>query len=332
MTLCTAWIRKNKYNLDELVFATDSCLSGGERWNSGVKLFELPRKDCLICFAGETNRTYPLILNLISSIRFDEGLSNPHTDISEILDYITNLFTSLCESISDYGTQTFEEALGDFEFMFGGWSWKDNKLKIFKIKYNSIARGFLHETIGENNMTFAFIGDEVERAEELLATKIKNKSNAFIRDFDMEPFSVLLNMIRDPRNDSIKGAIQLAKIHPPGISEFYGVYWPSIEGNKTFLGKNVSLDNNPNVKFIDPDTCEIIDEELPISIDEPTKEIYGVYFDFIKYCYSEEGSRLKESLNKNDSQKLVSIFKDIAYRRFLKENNNDNIIDDEYIS
>ncbi len=29
-------------------------MSGGERWHSGVKLFELPRKDCLICFAGAT--------------------------------------------------------------------------------------------------------------------------------------------------------------------------------------------------------------------------------------------------------------------------------------
>ncbi|MDJ0590750.1 MAG: hypothetical protein QNJ72_12240 [Pleurocapsa sp. MO_226.B13] len=69
MTLCVAWLRE--VNGDkELIFATDSCLSGGERWHSGVKLFELPRQDCLICFAGETNRTYPLILNLISSRRF----------------------------------------------------------------------------------------------------------------------------------------------------------------------------------------------------------------------------------------------------------------------
>ena len=64
MTLCVAWIREVN-NEKELIFATDSCLSGGERWHSGVKLFELPREDCLICFAGETKRTYPLILNLI---------------------------------------------------------------------------------------------------------------------------------------------------------------------------------------------------------------------------------------------------------------------------
>ena len=127
MTLCVAWVRDIN-STKELIFATDSCLSGGERWHSGVKLFELPRKDCLICFAGDTNRAYPLILNLISSIKFDHHLSNAHTDIKEVLEYLTNLFTNLCNTISDYGSRNFEEALGDFKFLFGGWSWKENDL------------------------------------------------------------------------------------------------------------------------------------------------------------------------------------------------------------
>ena len=67
MTLCIAWIKETSQS-EELVFATDSALTGGEKWNHGVKLFELPRRDCLLCFAGETYRAYPLILNLISTI------------------------------------------------------------------------------------------------------------------------------------------------------------------------------------------------------------------------------------------------------------------------
>lgn len=68
MTLCIAWIRKVKEE-PELVFATDSVLTGGEEWKHGIKLFELPRKDCLICFSGVTTRAYPLILNLINAIQ-----------------------------------------------------------------------------------------------------------------------------------------------------------------------------------------------------------------------------------------------------------------------
>ena len=42
MTLCTAWVRQIN-NTDELIFATDSMLTGGEKWDHGIKLFELPR-------------------------------------------------------------------------------------------------------------------------------------------------------------------------------------------------------------------------------------------------------------------------------------------------
>ena len=115
MTLCVAWVRQTEEG-QEMVFATDSCLSAGERWHYGIKLFELPRKDCLICFAGETQRTYPLILNLISSIKFDENISNPHTDIKEVLDSFATLFTDLCHEVKGYAAENFAEALGRVRF------------------------------------------------------------------------------------------------------------------------------------------------------------------------------------------------------------------------
>jgi hypothetical protein len=317
MTLCTAWIRQNNEG-EELIFATDSCLSGGERWHSGVKLFELPRKDCLICFAGETTRTYPLILNLISSIKFDEDLSNPHTDLADVLEYLTNLFTSLCNSISDFEPQTFEDALGDFEFMFGGWSWKENGFKVWKLKYNHEVKAFLPNKIGEDNMFFGFIGDEIETAEELLTEELSKNKKVLARSFDMEPFQVLLRMIRDDDFDSIDGAIQMAKIYPPGITEFFGVFWPSIAGRKTFLGKDVSFDNNPAVKFIDPDTSEIIGEEIPQRICEPNEEDYGVNIDFVKDCYPGDGFLLRESLTKHQKITLSRVLKEVAYKQFIK--------------
>jgi len=79
MTLCVAWIRQAN-NTEELVFATDSTLTGGEKWDHGVKLFELPRKDCLLSFAGSTARAYPLILNLVSSISFDKQLDSENCE------------------------------------------------------------------------------------------------------------------------------------------------------------------------------------------------------------------------------------------------------------
>lgn len=315
MTLCVSWIRKvNK--AEELIFATDSCLSGGERWHSGVKLFELPRKDCLICFAGETNRTYPLILNLISSIKFDEHLSSNNTDITEVLDYLTTLFTSLCNSITGYGTQRFEEVLGEFDFLFGGWSWKQGKFKLWKLKYKFETSAFVHDEVDDNEMFFEFIGDETDKAEELLQEEIKNNGKIFARNFDMEPFKVLLSMIRDDQYTTIDGAIQIAKIHPPGTTEFLGVLWPSIDGKKTFLGKDVSYENNPAVNFIDPDTATIVGEELPEKLSNIDEAIYGINTEFIKKCYP--NGELKPELSKRENHLLKSIFNDIAYSRFLE--------------
>lgn len=318
MTLCTTWIRRNN-GTEELIFATDSCLSGGERWHSGVKLFELPRKDCLICFAGETTRTYPLILNLISSIKFDEDLSNPHTDLQDVLEYLTVLFTGLCNSISGYEPQKFEEALGDFEFMFGGWSWKENGFKVWKLKYNHEVKAFLPNGISDDNMFFGFIGDETEKAEEFLTDELSKNKKVLARSFDMEPFHVLLKMIRDREYDSIDGAIQIAKIYPPGITEFFGVYWPSVDGKKTFLGKDVNFDNNPAVKFIDPDTCEILGEEIPEFLSDLDERDFGINFDFIKNCYSEEGYRLKKTLTKHQKITLSRVLKEVAYKQFVKK-------------
>lgn len=321
MTLCVSWIRKVN-DKEELIFATDSCLSGGERWNSGVKLFELPRKDCLISFAGETNRTYPLILNLISSIKFDEHLSNSNTDINEVLDYLSNLFTILCNSITDYGTQDFKDVLGDFNFLFGGYSWKESRFKLWELKYNFATEAFVHDQVTEDGMFYSFIGDELDKAKELLVKEINDNGKALSRDFDMEPFKVLLSMIREADYDSISGAIQIAKIHPPGSTEFLGVYWPSIKGNKSFLGKDVSFDNNPNVNFIDPDTASIVGEELPEKLQEIDSDVYGINTKFVEDCYFiEEGSDcriLKLELTKRERLRLKTIFRDIAYARFIE--------------
>jgi len=316
MTLCVAWLREIDDD-KELVFGTDSCLSGGERWNSGVKLFELPRKDCLICFAGETNRTYPLILNLISSIKFDEHLSNPHTDISEVLDYLTRLFTSLCHDITDYGTQDFESVLGDFQFLFGGWSWKSNEFKLWKLEYNHEAAAFIHDETDDGDMFYSFIGDELERSQELLADEVSKSGKTLSRRFDMEPFKVLIEMIRDTSCSSIGGAVQLAKIHPPGATEFLGVYWPSISGKKTFLGKNVSTENNPIVKFVDPDTGEVLEDAIPETLTKIDEAIFGDNIDFLSRCYPD--GTLKEGLGSRDKSLIKSIIGQVAYAQFMKQ-------------
>ncbi|MBE2197263.1 MAG: hypothetical protein IAE79_01555 [Anaerolinea sp.] len=130
MTLCVAWIRQVGQE-KELVMATDSRLTGGESWDSGVKLFELPRHDCLLCFAGGTARAYPLILNSISSIKFDSTLANSHTDIHDVLDSLLDLFTALVKDIRE-PADDINKMRAEAQFLFGGWSWKKQQFCVWR--------------------------------------------------------------------------------------------------------------------------------------------------------------------------------------------------------
>ena len=311
MTLCVSWLREIN-DEQELVFATDSHLSGGERW-SGIKLFELPRKDCLICFAGETNRTYPLILNLIASIKFDEHLSSVHTDIVEVLGYLTQLFTSCCHSISGYGKRDFNSVVGDFQFLFGGWSWKANMFKLWRLEYEHETEEVKYKEANPDGMLYAFIGDESDKAKELLKEQLINSNGDH---FDMEPLKVLVEMIRNSNYYSISGAVQMARIHPPGLTEFLGIYWPSISGEKTFLGRNVSTENSPTVEFIDPDTGELVDEDLPEQLSPIEKSVYGENAEFLSDCYPE--GYLKEGIGKQEKARIKEIVTRVAYTQFIE--------------
>jgi hypothetical protein len=317
MTLCITWIRETPEG-EEMVFATDSCLGMGERWESGVKLFELPRKDCLICFSGYTFRTYPLILNLINSLKYDKYVLNQKHDITYLIDYITSLFTDLIRGIKLLGKKDYEDVLKEdppFDFLFGGWSWKESKLKLWKIYYSYEAHGFVFTT-DYNKLVFSMIGTELDEARKSLEDEINRNNKVLAGSLDMEPLKVLVEIIREPKFDDISGAVQLAKLYPPGVTEFFGVYYPSIvNGRRTFLGRDVSKTNNPSVRFIDPDTGFITELDVPNSIDGLDTSIFGVDETFVAACYP--GGFVKDGLGEKDRELIQKIFKGHAYKLFM---------------
>lgn len=324
MTLAMGWLRRYKEKnetKEELVFATDSCLSAGERWKSGVKLFDLPRNDCLICFAGDTSRTYPLILNLINAIKYDQKLSDPSIDISDLIIYITTLFTELCHSIDISGSSaTFEQLLGEFNFLFGGWSWKKNKFILSKIEYNHSLKSFVADT-QDNERISILIGDNLDEANKKLTDKLIENNSIISGNFDIEHLQVLLDMIKEAKFDSIDGSIQFAKIYPPGNKEFFGVMWPNEKGKKTFLGKDVNKDNNPNIRYIDPENGIILGNDLPKYLNIDDSKLFAEDEEFILYCYSKNKYELKDDLTELDKQKLLTILKEIAYKKYIETNN-----------
>ncbi len=330
MTLCIAWIRETG-ETEELVFVTDSILTGGEKWN-GVKLFELPRRDCLLCFAGETYRAYPLILNLISTIKHNEKLKDPRLDIQDVLYGIVEIFSELITSIFERPIGNTAHIGTEAKFLFGGWSWKESRFRVWRLYYSieAVAFVFKEETsVEEKSRVCVFLGDpdgNVEAGEKNISgmadKKYKEeliKRDKFDAKLDMEPLHVIAAMSRDKTIYEVDGALQVAKVYKSGTNEFFGVMWPSVKGNPTFLGKTYGRHDKPRLRFIDPDTCEIIESEIPKSLTN-IEDFNGTPdYDFLKSCYCEDYNFLKEIITEKERDKLIAIFREHAYAAFIKE-------------
>lgn len=320
MTMCASWIRRGRDDEgDELVFATDSRLSGGEAWDTGQKLFDLGRKDALLCFAGATNRAYPLILHGGNLQRYNVAWSDPRLDLFDVMDALCTLFTELCQRIDTSGLSGSapQPLTGDDEvsFLFGGWSWRKQQFGFWGIGYNPSIKAFtanaLHER--EDKMPFIFIGDEVEKAEELMEGIRIAEKHVFSRVLDMEPLRVLSRMIGDRSYPSIGGSMQIAKVYQSGLHEFFGVRMPS--GNMTILGRDVNPYDAPPLRFIDFETGELIDN-LPVEFHDLLTYEFGVDTKFVCDCYPD--GKLKSPLPEAHRKRLHRIFRDIAYRDFVK--------------
>lgn len=322
MTLCTAWVRQIN-NTEELIFATDSTLTGGEKWDHGIKLFELPRKDCLLCFAGQTARAYPLILNLVSSLQFNQRLENPETSISEILNHISELFTSLIKTIvSEVTGESIHELRGGARFLFGGWCWQTNSFRIWKLYYSQDAEGFLFDEFTHTNKTrfYTLMGGAAIDIEEEAMKRFKAillEEDLVDSKLDMEPLRVLRDVALESSIREVGGSLQIAKVYKSGKSEFFGIYWPSIKGNPCFQGREHNEYNKPSVRYFGPDTFDITDLELPERLPGITVETFRHDTEFMQECYPEGG--IKDELSDRDKQKIKCILKDVAYAKYLQE-------------
>lgn len=327
MTLCVAWIRRADGEEPELVMATDSRLTGGESWDSGVKLFELPRQDCLLCFAGATARAYPLILNTISSIKFDNHLANSHTDIHEVLEFLVELFSDLVSRITDVAGNV-DEIRAEAEFLFGGWSWKTQQFEIWKLYYEPALEAFTHSSLNQDDArVFTFMGDHTEEAQQHLIDRLTDNGKLLAGTLDMEPLQVLAQMSRADAYHSIGGALQIAKIYQSGTSEFFGVMWQSVNGRPTFLGRDLPNDDLIPIRLFDPDNALILDDPLPETILDIDQEFFGLDYDYVSDCYPD--GHLNPNLIEKKRKRLKHIIQTASYRHYLSQQNpNQEVADD----
>ena len=265
------WLRERE-ECEQLIFAADSRLRFGCAWDCCPKILILPRSDSAICFAGDTQHAYPLMLQMISAINFYPKSRNRAMDLFDMKGHTLRVFNKMRDYIHNLPVGEKQPAHPETTFLLGGFSWVKKKFVIWRLHYQRGIESFTYHQIkkwkgirGRNNPKFgkrchiAFAGDKehILVAQEKLIVLLRDKYiDNEVPFFDMEPFEVLCSMLRtSDENSSIGGPPQLLKIFEHMNCIPYGVYWPSREKGKiSILGRPLIGYEKSDVPIIDPDT------------------------------------------------------------------------------
>lgn len=270
MTITIAWERRLA-TYSEIIFCSDSRLTGGGNIDVCQKVFPLPREDAAIGFCGSTLIAYPIINQFTSYIRNYKKSMDRALDGSELPRRLAALSNKFLQSYMD--SVDLERELLDTTFLIGCFSWRlkriiinkvlfDNGLKQYVAANSSFPRpksAALHKNCGQ----FGMIGDIPHQYYEKLGRHIDYST---AERFDMEPFCALASMLSDPtfidRRADLKGVIggapQLLKVYPFFRTVEFGVQWPDSTSGKLFLnGREVFDFEKIQLPQIDARTLEV---------------------------------------------------------------------------
>lgn len=245
MTISMAWVRSTGKK-HELIFASDSRLSGGGHVDQCQKVFSLPREDCCIAFAGYTTIAYPFILQLQNVIEQHKRSFDREVDIVQVKARVLSLLNFFIRSHDGTLEEDFTGDLLGTKFLFGGWSWKEAKFHIWKIAYDKKLKRYIATRVGRSNHgrmdtgPIAVIGDYVPQFHAALKARTAQgakqaEANGEPLKFDFEPLTVLSTMLSDPKFTSrsldqplggrIGGAPQVAAVYPFLRTRHFAVEW-----------------------------------------------------------------------------------------------------------
>lgn len=259
MTLSVAWIRRVG-DVEELVFASDSRLRGGEAWDCCPKIIPMPRSDCLVAFSGSTWRAYPLALQLANAIELFPGSRRRRKDISDLRTHSLQVFEQMMSLLHDLPAGQTSPETPDTEFLIGGFSWKRGEYRIWRLHFDAHLGRYTFAPIREwpgqaegARKVVAFSGDVAQEAAERLRALLQKRGKLGMGGLDMEPFEVLRDMIRSEDFPSVGGAPQLAKVYRYLQVQPFGVMWPDSSGTPHAYGRPALSYEIFDAPVMDPD-------------------------------------------------------------------------------
>lgn len=275
MTVCAAWIQRIG-TTKSLALATDSRLSCGETWDACPKITVLPRNDSAICFAGSTLRTYPLMLQLVTSISSFPDSRRRILDFDDMKGHAIRVFNYMLSKVRHEvpsGEGDFKSELLKTTFLLCGYSWRKTRFRIVRISYCESRGVYVAHNHKVKERTFVFIGDVDTEARVDIAADAKSRLQTLLREkkkyvnqdgrieggyLEWEPFEVIRDMITCGEYRTIGGPPQVAKIYPHMNCQQFAVYWPSrVRGEMTIAGRPAMDYESTDWPRLDASTLEI---------------------------------------------------------------------------
>jgi hypothetical protein len=262
-----AWIRTVGSH-EELLFASDSRLSGGADWDCCPKLMLLPRGDSVMGFAGSTFDAYPLMLQFRNWVETHPEALTRYLDINELKKRMRRMFNDMRLFITDLPRGQNEPDPPDCELIFGGWSWKTGSFRAWRFHYVDVHKRLDFDPVGSGfkvgrNHPIVFAGTRaaVEKARDDIVRLLRDRDlfQEGLQYFDMEPFEVLRDIIRAAAFHDVGGPPQLIKIYKNGTSKPFAIKWATEHGRTiTVLGRPLFPREKTHLPVIDPDLINFV--------------------------------------------------------------------------
>jgi hypothetical protein len=215
-----------------------------------------------MCFAGNTMYAYPVMLQVIAAVSQHPRLLGRGMDLEDLKGHLVRVLNSMVALIHDLPIGATDDP--DTTFLLCGWSWKRGEFKVWLLHYDASIKKFTFRptkrwTGLNRDKLLAFTGDYEDEYKKLLISLLRNKNKLASGGFDMEPFEVLRDMLRDSTFHLIGGAPQVIKAYKSCSYKPYAVFWPNrAAATVNLLGRPLLDYEQSDYLVLDPDTLETV--------------------------------------------------------------------------
>jgi len=213
----------------ELVFGSDSRLTGGQAFDHAQKIFQLPRKDALFAFAGDTKYAYPLLMQMLRSIESFPPSAEGRLTLSKAKGHILRVFQQSYSSIHSLPVNQKYPDDPDNYFLLGGYNWVTAEFVTWLLRFDLALKRFVFKLVGGGN-SFYFISDDQDAVSHAIAetNRLLLSRGKTTAEINYEPLEVLGQIISDGSFSTIGGAPQVGKVYPYFRTQLFQVKWQEV--------------------------------------------------------------------------------------------------------